>query len=137
MTHILHITRRDDWEVARREGAYRPPSLKAEGFIHFSQLHQVLLVADTFYAGQSGLVLLEVDTELLSPSLRWEPPDGRTLPSDPEETSAQGLFPHLYGPLNPDAVVAVHDFPLDADNRFALPLELTTGVESSDIETAH
>jgi uncharacterized protein (DUF952 family) len=127
MTRILHIVRKTEWEAAQRDGVYRPPSLEKEGFIHFSQSQQVLMVANAFYAGQSDLVIVEVDSDLLRASLRWEPPDGPPLSLNQTEASAQRRFPHLYGPLNLDAVVAVHEFPLETDNHFILPPGLTPG----------
>jgi len=123
VTHILHITARATWEAARREGIYRAPSLESEGFIHFSKLQQLLGVANAFYAGQSGLVLLEVDDALLHAELRWEPPAGLPAPASLPPT---GLFPHLYGPLNLDAVIAAHDFPAGPGGVFTLPPSLTT-----------
>ena len=131
-TRIFHITAHAAWEAARQQGSYRPASLVTEGFIHFSEAHQVSQVANAFYAGQPGLVLLEVDTNLLRAELRWEPPAG-----PPAETSAvsgtlevsgpvEGLFPHLYGPLDLVAVLAVHDFSPGPDGLFTLPTPLTT-----------
>jgi len=122
VTHIFHITSRRAWETARERGSYRPASLESEGFIHFSGAHQVVQVANSFYQGQQGLVLLEADTALLDAELRWEPPAG--LPA-PVEGTSEDLFPHLYGPLDLDAVLVVHDFPPGPDGRFSLPAALT------------
>jgi uncharacterized protein (DUF952 family) len=123
VTRIFHITPRAAWEAAREQGSYRPASLESEGFIHFSQAHQVVQVANSFYAGIIDLVLLEADTALLRADLRWEPPVG--IPT-PAEGLAGDLFPHLYGPLDLDAVVAAHDFPPGPDGLFSLPATLAT-----------
>ncbi len=95
---ILHITHRTAWEAAQQAGNYTAPSLATEGFIHFSTPAQVLWVAERFYAGQTDLVLLEVDPAALTAELRYE------------ESEPGQLFPHLYGPLNLEAVRAVRPF---------------------------
>jgi ribokinase len=94
---ILHICSRHDWEHAQQAGEYRADSLLTEGFIHFSTPAQVTRTADRFLGGRQGLVLLVVDCARLRSELRYEAADG-------------DLFPHLYGPLNLDAVVAVQDY---------------------------
>lgn len=108
MAIIFHIVPRSAWRSAVEEGEYRPRSLNSEGFIHFSGPEQVLQVADERYSGKQDLILLCVDEDLLSSDLRYEQADG-------------GEFPHLYGPLNLDAVVAVIDFPARLDGGFTLP----------------
>ncbi|MBK8020210.1 MAG: DUF952 domain-containing protein [Chloroflexi bacterium] len=113
MTIILHIVARDDWQVAQEAGEYRPPSLAKEGFIHTSEVDQVLGVANHYYPGHTDLVLLVIDPAKLTVELRYEAPTG--------EASAPGLFPHIYGPLNMDAVVGVFEFPMREDGRFSLP----------------
>jgi uncharacterized protein (DUF952 family) len=118
VSHIYHITSLAAWEAARKAGEYRTPSLEREGFIHLSRRHQVLEVANAFYEGDSGLVLLEVDTALLKGDLRLELPAGL---APPEGSPPGERFPHLYGPLNLEAVVAVYDFSPDADGTFGLP----------------
>jgi len=115
MSIIVHIAERAEWEFAQTTGAYRAPSLESEGFIHFSALSQVLRVANAFYAGHSDLVLLVVKSDALKAELRYEAPVH-------EESTEQ--FPHLYGPLNLDAVTKVLPFPSRADGSFDLPSEL-------------
>jgi len=115
---ILHITTREAWELAQRQGEYTAPSITGEGFIHCSTRTQVVPVANKFYAGQSGLILLVIDPGRLSSDLKWEPPfEG--LP--PAEVSASDVFPHIYGPVNLDAVIQVIDFSPTPDGRFILP----------------
>lgn len=96
---ICHILTRETWEKAVEEGGYQPPSLQQEGFIHFSYPHQTAAVGRRFYTGQSGLVLLWVDPARVKAELRIE-----------QAADVDELFPHLYGPLNLDAVVDVTDF---------------------------
>ena len=98
MATIYHITTESAWRAAQERGQYADPSLYAEGFIHLSEASQVAGVLERYYSGQKGLVKLVVDTEKLTHSLRYE-----LAPSIAEE------FPHLYGPLNLEAVVGVEE----------------------------
>jgi uncharacterized protein (DUF952 family) len=109
---IYHITSRTSWLDAQKSGAYTADSLAVQGFIHCSKPDQVLRVANTWYAGQRGLVLLEIDETRLWSKVRWEP--GTDKPDE--------LFPHIYGPLNVDAAIHVHDFEPGADGQFTFPL---------------
>jgi len=114
---IFHITSRKDWEAAQTKGEYVVESLATEGFIHCSTLTQVLPVAEKYYKGQNGLVLLVIDSTLLSSELKWEAPTGGT----PAGVSDGEQFPHIYGPINIPAVVNVLDFVFDTDGQFILP----------------
>jgi uncharacterized protein (DUF952 family) len=114
---ILHITSRPEWQSAERRGLFAASSLMTEGFIHFSTPDQVIPVANSLYHGQNGLVLLLVDESRLKPELRWEPAAGTPAAG----ISASELFPHVYGPLNVDAVVSVVDFSPDPAGGFSLP----------------
>jgi uncharacterized protein (DUF952 family) len=108
---IVHITHRDEWALAQLSGEYRPGSLSEEGFIHCSKPDQVVRVAGTFLAGQHGLVLLVIDSKRLLAEVRWEP--GADSPAE--------LFPHIYGPLNLDAVTQVLDLNPSPDGQYVLP----------------
>ncbi len=96
MTEILRITTREFWEKAVALGEFRSDDLAAEGFIHCSTPEQLSYVYGKFYQGQSGLVVLRIDPEKLQSPLVWE---------NPHETLR--LFPHVYGPIQPAAVVDV------------------------------
>jgi uncharacterized protein (DUF952 family) len=105
---IYHIAERERWRSTPPGGYYAPPSLDTEGFIHFSDAEQVIRVANRFYRGQPDLLLLAVDPGRLEAELRYEQPA-------PEVSER---FPHLYGPLNLDAVTAVFDFTPAPDGTF-------------------
>jgi uncharacterized protein (DUF952 family) len=117
MASIFHIVPSAVWEEAQSEGVYRGDTLDAEGFIHFSTREQVLFVANTRYKGHPGLLLIEVDADKLTAPLKFEPP----FEGAPPELGENALFPHLYGALNLDAVIAVHPFEPDEQGMFHLP----------------
>jgi uncharacterized protein (DUF952 family) len=123
MALIYHITTQAAWQTAQQQGTYSDPSLAAQGFIHLSDLDQVTRVANAIFVGQSGLALLEVETEQLEAPLKYEPPDTKI----PAAHYTGELFPHLYGALNLDAVTRSINFApsTDGDGTFQLPDELT------------
>ena len=108
---IYHIAYPADWAAAQRDGEYltssRGRTLAVEGFIHASTAGQLAVVANAFYADEDDLVVLVIDEERVGPEVVWEAVPGMTEP-----------FPHIYGPLNPDAVVDVRPLSRDADGRF-------------------
>ncbi len=114
---ILHLASNDAWLAAANAGTYHADSLSTEGFIHCSTSSQIVGVANTFYRGQQGLVLLVIDPSKLESALKWE------SPAEPEPTHAREgeLFPHVYGPLNLDAVVKVVSFEPGTDGSFSPP----------------
>jgi len=107
---ITHVAERLEWEAATERGEYRPASLAKEGFVHASTAYQTLLPANMFYRGRQGLVLLAIDQARLHSEIRWE---------EPQPTVE--AFPHIYGPVNTDAVVMVEPFEPGADGSFELP----------------
>jgi len=82
----------DDYELARQAGSYRAASLAVEGFIHASPRNQLARVANKYYSTASDLRLMHIDPARVAAEIRWEP-------------AAGSLYPHIYGPLNMDAVV--------------------------------
>jgi len=112
---ILHILRLSEWEEALRLGTYRPPSLTAEGFIHCSTVNQVIDTANAFFRGTPDLLLLRIDERKLAWPLKFE------APATPGDSRPRESFPHIYGPLNLDAVICAIEFPCEADGSFQLP----------------
>ena len=107
---IYHLSRRADWARAKSAGSYQGSAEDtADGFLHFSTASQVVESAAKHRAGEKDLVLLEVDAHALDEGLRWEPSRGGQL------------FPHLYGPLPADAVIAEFDLPLGPDGAHVFP----------------
>ena len=112
MTELFfHITTCSAWSAGQKSGEYRADSLGQEGFIHCSKVAQILRVANDYYTGQQGLLILMVDPSKLKAELRW----------DPGSDQADELFPHIYGPVNLEAVVDVFDFEPGPDGKFSLP----------------
>ena len=119
MALLLHITARATWEDALANGRYEGDTLATEGFIHCSTPEQVVRVADARFRGRKGLVLLAMDSEKVQPEIRYEPAE-------------QGeLFPHIYGPLDADAVVKVVAFEPGPDGSFTLPVDISATSETT------
>ena len=84
------------WAEFERDRVFHgAPIDVADGYIHLSTAEQVEGTLDKHFAGQTGLHIAEVDLTLLGDAVRWE------------EARGGMLFPHLYGELPIDAVVAV------------------------------
>ena len=103
---LFHITEHVAWQTAKALGSYQAPSLTTEGFIHLSTAEQVVGTANRFYKGQSDLVLLGIAEAQLQAEVRYE------------EVPAHGVFPHLYGPLNVDAVEEIWHLSPETDGTF-------------------
>lgn len=96
MALIYHVTTKDEWNAALTKGFYEAPSLHTEGFIHCSEATQVTGVLERYYKGKINLVKLVIETDALLAALQYE------LAPSVNET-----FPHVFGPINLDAVVRV------------------------------
>lgn len=118
MQNIIHICERKTWKAAVNSGSYQPESLESEGFIHCSRPDQVLDVANSFYCDHNDLVLLVIDPQQVRAGILWENPSGSALFQRRNEPD---VFPHIYGPLNLDAVVRVLDFRRELEGDFYLP----------------
>ena len=120
---ILHLLSREAWAEAQASGQLVALSVATEGFAHCSTEHQMVDVANKYYRGTHNMVLLNIDSMKLTSQLKFEPPahiDGSpSLPHEP-------LFPHIFGPINLDAVSEVIDFPCDEHGAFTSPPQLKT-----------
>ena len=126
---IYHLALVGDWAAAAgRE--YRMSTLGKTldevGFIHCSYRDQVQPVADAFYRGRDDIVLLVIDRDRLGPPVRVENLAGGT-----------NYFPHIYGPLNADAVVAVAPVAVTDDGRLDVASALSAAKSESIRSVLH
>lgn len=93
---IFHFTTLQEWEHAQDLGFYQPKGFLDEGFIHCAKENQVNGVLERYFKGHQNLVKLVIDPQKLTHRIQY----------DLSETLQQD-FPHIYGPLNIEAVVQV------------------------------
>ena len=110
---VFHIALAADWEQAQGPGAYTTSTvgrtLEDEGFLHAAHRHQVRDVLARYFRDlDQPLVLLTIDTDLLG--VPWR-----------EDDVGEEKFPHIYGPLAPEAVVGVEALEERGDTQTLTP----------------
>ena len=109
---LFHIAPKNEWHKQQRFGLYRPELREEEGFIHCSLSSQVKKVANTHFAGQKNLYLIVIDRNSI------------TSPVKMEDTAGEGeQYPHIYGPLNLDAVLDKIRLDATEDGTFDIEFE--------------
>ncbi|MFT5684809.1 MAG: hypothetical protein ACI8RZ_005754 [Myxococcota bacterium] len=102
-----------DYAVAAKNGTLYNESLKTDGFIHASPADELTRVANKYYTDVKEALILVTAIDQIDAIVKWEPATG-------------GLYPHIYGPLNMDAVAWVVPATKDADGQFDItPEDLT------------
>src|SRR5699024_11444000 len=102
MATIYHLADPGDWAAAAAQGSYRVSTrgrtLDEVGFVHAAGAQQWQQVRRRFYGDVEGdLLLVEFDADRVPSPVIWEV-------GDPESAER---FPHVYGPLPLEAVIAV------------------------------
>ncbi|MEZ5345801.1 MAG: DUF952 domain-containing protein [Pyrinomonadaceae bacterium] len=92
---IYHIVLPEVWNKLRNANHYKAESLKTEGFIHCSFHEQLEGVLKRYYSDAEEIVLLEIETEKLTSKLVNEP------------STNDEIYPHIYGPINREAIVKI------------------------------
>ncbi len=120
-SRIYHLALASEWREATEAGrSYQRStlgrSLHQEGFIHCSFARQVQAIADRIYRGREDVVLLTIDPARVEADVRVENLEG-----------GDELFPHVYGALPLDAVIASDDVHVAADGRLAVSPHMERG----------
>lgn len=110
---ILHIIKKTEWEVVSGQDYYYAASLEPEGFIHCCYVEQLKTVADCYYKGQSDLCLLVMEESKLTSQLKLE-----------SSVTGEAPYPHIYGPINKEAVIEVIELPCGEDGYFSVPVAI-------------
>lgn len=102
----FHLTPEAVWQAQAGGGYYRPEAFAADGFIHCTDgAENLLKIANAFYRDDSrAQVVLVIDVGRITAEVRYE---------DPER-----IFPHIYGALNTDAVVALRQTARGPDGAY-------------------
>lgn len=110
MNHIYHLVPAERWRSWPATESYLPAEYDADGFVHCTQGDDLMLqVANRFYQQQPGeFLLLVLDPDVLTSPLIWEQPEDTLAP----------LFPHIYGPINREAIVGERSLLRAADGTF-------------------
>ncbi len=105
LTH--HLTPEEVWTRQADGATYVPEAYDADGFIHCTDGEANLLkVGSQFYAAdRRPYLVLDIVLDRLASPVRYEDP--------------ARIFPHIYGPLNREAVVNVRRAVRLADGTFA------------------
>jgi uncharacterized protein (DUF952 family) len=93
---IYHVTTLQEWEEAQDRGLYEGKSLIHEGFLHCCTGDQLDSVIERNFPNQDNIVKLVIDPLRLGSQLKYE-----------EAADGTGEYPHIYGPLNIQAVTEV------------------------------
>ncbi len=98
---IHHLAIGEEWADVAASGRWYErstidSSLDEVGYIHCAFAHQVEGVVARYYPDRADVVVLTIDPSGLEAEVRIENTSG-----------GSEVFPHLYGPLDPAAVVAV------------------------------
>jgi len=99
----------ENLEAAFAAGSLVRDDLKIEGFLHASPADQLTRVANKFYRSVKNLRCAVVEKALVRSEVKYEAATG-------------GLYPHIYGPLNMDAVVRVIELQPGPDGAYAIDI---------------
>ena len=104
-----HGTPKRYFESQDASKPYVPEPFAREGFIHTTEGREAVSITLTKYYKSSTepWVVLYIDQDRVTSPIRYD---------DPAE-----VFPHIYGALNRDAIVAVKDIRRSADGTFHKP----------------
>jgi uncharacterized protein (DUF952 family) len=92
---IIHIIDVETWERVKDQPKYFGDTLKSQGFIHCCLPGQVDSVLQNWFPERDDLLFLELDSEKLLAKLVFENLEG-----------GEEKFPHIYGPINRNAIIA-------------------------------
>lgn len=118
MKTIVITTTNSLWDTAREQGSYTWSTIDSRlddvGFIHATSPGQTIDMLNRHFTGRDDIILLLVNADLVEPEIQLE----KAL------SGREGPFPHIYGPLNIDAVYEVIKPEKDAEGNFVQPTSL-------------
>jgi uncharacterized protein (DUF952 family) len=106
------VADKNNWKRAEKEGLYENQSLDTKGFIHCSDPSQITKVVHKNFKNKEDLEILVIDPSKLESLVKYEP------------SRSGDMYPHVYGPINTEAVIRTIDFSTNSKGDFLLPEDL-------------
>jgi uncharacterized protein (DUF952 family) len=105
----FHLVAAEYYRDCDTGAPYVPAAYEADGFIHCTDgAHNLAAVADRYYKDDRRMyIALVIDKTKVSASIVYE--------------DKARIYPHIYGPLNRDAIVTVLPVLRNADGSFQPP----------------
>jgi uncharacterized protein (DUF952 family) len=102
----LHLVPEATWDAHDPSVPYLPTAYAEDGFVHCTDGDEAMVtVANRFYRGNPRpFLLLTLDLERTGSPWRFDDP--------------AGIYPHVYGPIDPGCVMEVRRMLQDADGTF-------------------
>lgn len=106
MRPTFHLVPAETWAARDPATAYAAPSLASEGFIHCTDGAEAMVATANRHhaADPRPFLVLTVDLDATGSPWRFD--------------DATGVYPHVYGPIDPRAVLAVAPIRRDPDGTF-------------------
>ncbi len=104
---IFLLLTNKEWEMYKKGTIYSPESLESQGFIECLRGSQLKDAANRLYQGAENLMLVVINTSLLEAKLKYE-----------REEELDEVIPHIYGPLNTDAIIDKIELAPEEDGTF-------------------
>ncbi len=98
--YIYLLSSQEEYQRALTTEFLVRDSLESEGFIHATPRNQLTRLANKYHRKTIESLILTVDTKRIKAPVKWEPATG-------------GLYPHIYGAVNIDAIIDVESIALD------------------------
>jgi uncharacterized protein (DUF952 family) len=120
---IFHLVPGDYFNAQPPDQPYTPAAFQAEGFIHCTAgVAMLLQVANAYFVDAPGpLLALQIDPQQLAAPLKFEPPIAPPGAEPRPHEAGEILFPHIYGPLNREAITAVISLPRNDAGQWQWP----------------
>ncbi len=104
---IIHCMHEKLWNKVKNKESFGKKDVRKYGFIHCSTVEYFWRVAPNFKGVKEPLVLICIDENKLLSEVKYEDSDGTGR-----------YYPHVYGEINTDSVVAVLPFNKDINGNY-------------------
>ncbi len=103
---IYHFALEKSWKKQLKEGNYKPDSLNKQGYINASSWEQIKATYYKHFSRPNQLLIIVIDPLKVKSEIKYE-----------NSSEGDQLYPHIYGPLNQDAISKIETVRLDSEGN--------------------